>query len=81
MVLTPCRRCTKANWLTIYKSQCFMGRSSIVEILLIGDSIIKHLTRYKGTQHDLTPKIYALHKITIALKFMSYINRKLRPSF
>ena len=27
-------------------------------------------------QHDLTPRIYALHKITIALKFMSYINEK-----
>ena len=24
-------------------------------------------------QHDLTPRIYVLHKITIALKFMSYI--------
>ena len=31
------------------------------------------------TQHDLTPRIYVLHKITIALKFMSYINQKLRP--
>ena len=31
-------------------------------------------------QHDLTPRIYVLHKITIALKFMSYINQKLRPS-
>ena len=24
-------------------------------------------------QYDLTPRIYVLHKITIALKFMSYI--------
>ena len=32
-------------------------------------------------QHDLTPRIYVLHKITIALKFMSYINQKLRPSY
>ena len=24
-------------------------------------------------QHDLTPRIYVLNKITIALKFMSYI--------
>ena len=24
-------------------------------------------------QHDLTPRIYVLHKITIVLKFMSYI--------
>ena len=31
-------------------------------------------------QHNLTPRIYVLHKITIALKFMSYINQKLRPS-
>ena len=32
-------------------------------------------------QHDRTARIYALHKITIALKFMSYINLKLRPSY
>ena len=32
-------------------------------------------------QHDLTPRIYVLHKITIALKFMSYINQNLRPSY
>ena len=33
------------------------------------------------SQHDGTPRIYALHKITIALKFLSYINLKLRPSY
>ena len=32
-------------------------------------------------QHDLTPRIYVLHKITTALKFMSYINQKLRRSY
>ena len=32
-------------------------------------------------QHDLTPWIYALHKITIALKFISCINQKLQPSY
>ena len=32
-------------------------------------------------QHDLTPRIYVLHKIATALKFMSYINQKLRPSY
>ena len=32
-------------------------------------------------QHDLTPRIHVLHKITIALKFMSYINQKLQPSY
>ena len=30
----------------------------------------------RTSQHDLTPRIYALHKITIALKFISYINQK-----
>ena len=34
-----------------------------------------------NNQYDLTPRIYVLHKITIALKFMSYINQKLRPSY
>ena len=33
------------------------------------------------SQDDLTPRIYVLHKITIALKFMSYINQKLQPSY
>ena len=32
-------------------------------------------------QHDLTPRIYVLHKIMIVLKFMSYINQKVRPSY
>ena len=32
-------------------------------------------------QQYLTPRIYVLHKITIVLKFMSYINQKLRPSY
>ena len=32
-------------------------------------------------QHDLTPRIYVLRKITTALKFMSYINQRLRPSY
>ena len=36
---------------------------------------------YFTIQHDLTPRIYVLHKITIVLKFMSYINQKLRPSY
>lgn len=33
------------------------------------------------TQHDLTPITYVLCKIKIALKFMSCINQKLRPSY
>ena len=36
----------------------------------------KGAVMYRKYQHDLTPRIYALHKITIALKFMSYINQK-----
>ena len=35
----------------------------------------------RETQHDLTSRIYVLHKITTALKFMSYINQKLWPSY
>ena len=37
--------------------------------------------RVRLKQHDLTPRIYVLHKITTALKFMSYINQKLRRSY
>ena len=32
-------------------------------------------------QHDLTAGIYVLYKITVALKFMSYINQKLQASY
>ena len=32
-------------------------------------------------QHNLIPRIYVRHKITIALKFMSYINQKLWLSY
>ena len=42
---------------------------------------IKIITACFKSQHDLTPRIYVLHKITIALKFMSCINQKLRPSY
>ena len=42
------------------------------------EAVVEQSTTY---QHDRTPRIYALHKITIALKFMSYINLKLRPSY
>ena len=42
---------------------------------------IKREFRTHQYQHNLTPRIYVLHKITIALKFMSYINQKLRPSY
>ena len=49
MALTPCSCCRKVNRLTIYKNQCFIARNSTTETLLLGDSIIKGLNRYKGT--------------------------------
>ena len=49
MALTPCSRCRKGNWLTVYENQCFIARNSTAEILLLGDSIVKDLNRYKGT--------------------------------
>ena len=49
MVLAPCSRCRKANWLTIYKNQCLIARNSTCEILLLEDSIINGLNRHKGS--------------------------------
>ena len=49
MALTPCSRCRKCNWLTVYENQCFIARNSTAETLLLGDSILKGLNRYKGT--------------------------------
>ena len=39
----------KSNWLAIYENHCFIARNYTSESLLIGDSIIEGLTRYKGT--------------------------------
>ena len=49
MALTPCSRCRKGNWLTVYENQCFLARNSTAETLLLGDPILKGLNRYKGT--------------------------------
>ena len=47
MALTPCSRCKKGNWLTVYENQCFIARNSTAETLLLGDSTVKGLNRYK----------------------------------
>ena len=49
MVLTPCSRGRKAYWSTVHENQCFTARNSTAETLLLGDSLIKGLNRYKGT--------------------------------
>ena len=59
MALTACSRYRKANWFTIYKNQCFIARTSTAEILLLlGDSIIKGLNRYKGTRYKYFPNSF-----------------------
>ena len=48
----------------------------------INDHVTSHnLEDYPMGQHDLTPRTYVLHKITIVLKIMSHINQKLRLSY
>ena len=46
----------------------------------IDQTVVSDKFKHNDEQHDLTPRIYVPHKITIALKFMSYINQKLQPS-
>ena len=58
MALTPCSRCRKGNWLTVYENQCFIARNSTAETLLLGDSIIKGLNRYKGTWYKYFPNSF-----------------------
>ena len=58
MALTPCRRCRKVTWLTIYKNQYFIARNSTAETLLLGDSLIKGLNRYKGTWYKYFPNSF-----------------------
>ena len=55
----------------------YMSHIFVNKIATVGTNSV-HI---KNNQHDLTPRIYVLHKITIALKFMSYINQKLQPSY
>ena len=55
MALTPCSRCRKANSLTVCENQCFIARNSTAETLLLGNSIIKGLNRYKGTWYKDFP--------------------------
>ena len=47
----------------------------------IDQTVVSDKFKHSDEQHDLTPRIYVLQKITIALKFMSYINQKLWPSY
>ena len=58
MTLTPCSRCRKGNWLTDYENQCFIARNSTAETLLLGDSIVKGLNRYKGTWYKYFPNSF-----------------------
>ena len=58
MALTPCSRCRKGNWLTVYENQCFIARNSTAETLLLGDSIVKGLNRYKGTWYKYFPNSF-----------------------
>ena len=58
MALTPCSCYRKANCLTIYKNQCFITRKSTAVTLLLGDSIIKGLNRYKGTWYKYFPNSF-----------------------
>ena len=54
--------------------------SQIKPYSFISRNILKDFTvkKMKKTQPVITTRIYVLHKITIALKFMSYINSDLK---
>ena len=58
MALTSCSHCRKGNWLTVYENQCFIARNSTAETLLLGDSIVKGLNRYKGTWYKYFPNSF-----------------------
>ena len=62
----------KIKLFLIYQLQALFQKSWV---------IMKAQKSHFVMQHDLTPRIHALHKITIALKFMSYINQKLRSNY
>ena len=58
MALISCSRCRKANWLTIYENQCFIARNCSAETLLLGDSLIKGLNRFKRTWYKYFPNSF-----------------------
>ena len=45
-----------------------------ISLYFLDQGNVTHTQKKQNIQHDLPPRIYVLHKITIALKFMSYIN-------
>ena len=57
MALTPFSPCRKGNWLTV-ENHCFIARNSTAETLLLRDSIVKGLNRYKGTWYKYFPKCF-----------------------
>ena len=65
--------------LTVFDSDFIRDIALFIDIVIILTDLVKVFILYK--QHDLTARIYVLHKITIGLKFMSYINQKLWPSY
>ena len=68
MALIPSSCCWKANSLTVYENQCFIARNSMAETLLLGDSIIKGLTRYKGTWYKFSLTVLISGSAEIAQK-------------
>ena len=58
MDLTPCSRCRKGNLLTVYENQCFIARNAPAETLLLRDSIVKGLNRYKETWYKYFPNSF-----------------------
>ena len=58
MALTSYSRCRKVNQLTILKNQCFIAKNSTSETLLLGDSIIRGLNRYKESWYKYFPNSF-----------------------
>ena len=57
MALTPFSPCRKGNWLTV-ENHCFIARNSTAETLLLRDSIVNGLNRYKGTWYKYFPNSF-----------------------
>ena len=57
MALTPCSRCRKGNWLTVYENQCFIARNSTAETLLLEESILKAEIDIKKLGTSISPTV------------------------
>ena len=61
MALIPIERFCKSNWFEYHRRHCFMIKDSKPNTLLLGDSIVAGLSRYRNVWNEYFAQINALN--------------------